>query len=112
MEMVFSVPVVWQAMMILMMSLFSRNSVCFSVCLRMRLRTPKIIKIFWGSIPPDPPTVNNCRVAMFSTSANDTAPPDEKVMYSPEKYLLAIAKYIMVIPTCPHCVQGKHLMRN
>ena len=29
-----------------------------------------------------------------------------------EKYLLGIAKCIMVIPACPHCVQGKHLMRN
>ena len=29
-----------------------------------------------------------------------------------EKYLLAIAKYIMVTPARLHCVQGKHLMRN
>ena len=29
-----------------------------------------------------------------------------------EKCLLAIARYIMVLPTRPHCVQGKHLMRN
>ena len=25
-----------------------------------------------------------------------------------EKYLLATDKYIMVIPACLHCVQGKH----
>ena len=41
MEMVSSVPVAQQAMMILMMSLFSRNSVCFSVCLRMHQNTPQ-----------------------------------------------------------------------
>ena len=29
-------------------------------------------------MPPDPPRVNNCRSAMFSTSANDIAPPDGK----------------------------------
>ena len=34
MEMVSSVPLVQQAMMIMTMSLFSRSSVCFSVCLR------------------------------------------------------------------------------
>ena len=28
-----------------------------SECTRMRLRTPEIIKISWGSMPPDPPTV-------------------------------------------------------
>ena len=44
----------------------------------MCLRTPKIINISWGSMPPDPPRVNDCRVAMFSTSANDIAPPDGK----------------------------------
>ena len=35
MEMVSSVLVAQQAMIILMMSLFSRSYVCFSVCLRM-----------------------------------------------------------------------------
>ena len=28
------------------------------------------------------------------------------------KYLQATGKYIMVIPTCLHCVQVKHLMRK
>ena len=41
MEMVSSVPVDQQAITILMMSLFSRSTVCFSVC----LRTPKMTKI-------------------------------------------------------------------
>ena len=55
MEMVSSVPVAQQTMM-MMVSLFSRSSVCFSVCLRMHHRTPKITKISWESMPPDPPT--------------------------------------------------------
>ena len=84
MEMVSSVPVAQQAVMIMMMSLFSRSSVCFSVCLRVHLNAPKINKISWGSMPPDPPTVNDCRAAMFSTSANEIAPPQMvKVMYGP-----------------------------
>ena len=29
-----------------------------------------------------------------------------------EKYMLAMYKYVMVIPTHLHCVQGKHLIRN
>ena len=58
-----------------MMSLFSRSSVDFSECTKMNLRTLKIIKISWGSIPPDLPRVNNCRTAMFSSSANDIALP-------------------------------------
>ena len=41
---VFKYNVAQQAVMILVMSLFSRSSVCFSECTRMRLRTPKIIK--------------------------------------------------------------------
>ena len=37
-----------------------------------------------GSMPPDPPRVNNSRAAMFTTSPNDIAPPQmEKVMYGP-----------------------------
>ena len=76
--MVFSVPVAQQSMMI-MMNFFSRSSVCFSLCLRMHLRTSKIPKISWGNHTPRPPTLNSCRVAMFSTSANDIAPPDRKL---------------------------------
>ena len=81
MEIVSSVPVAQQAMTIMMMSLFSRSSVCFSVCLRMHLRTPKITKISWGSMPPDSPKVNNWRVTMFFTSAKDIAPPRWKTLY-------------------------------
>ena len=56
-----------------------------SECTRMRLTTPKIIKISWGSMPPDPPGVNNCRAAMFSIVQVMTLPPRmEKVMYGPE----------------------------
>ena len=46
-----------------------------SECTRMHLRTPKATKISWGSMPPDLSRVNSCRVAMFSTSANKSAPP-------------------------------------
>ena len=35
-------------------------------------------------MPPDPPKVKVCRAAMFSTSANDIASPDGKVMYGPD----------------------------
>ena len=80
MEMVSSVPVAQQAMMMMMMSLFSRSSVCFSVCLRMHLRTPKIMKTYWWSMPPDPPRVNDCGVATFS---DDIAPPDGKSYVQP-----------------------------
>ena len=75
MEMVSSVPVAQQAMMIMMMRLFSRSSLCFSVCLGMHLRTPKSPKFLGGSMPPDPLRVNSCRVAMLSTPANEIAPP-------------------------------------
>ena len=34
-------------------------------------------------MPPDPPTVNDCRAAMFSTSANEIAPQMVNVMYGP-----------------------------
>ena len=44
---------------------------------------PQNTKFSWGSMPPDPPTVNDCKAAMFSTSANDMAPQMEKVMYGP-----------------------------
>ena len=54
-------------------------------CARMRLRTPKIIKISWGSMPLDPPRMNNCGAAMFTTSPNDipTTPPDRKSYVQP-----------------------------
>ena len=59
-----------------------------SECTRMRLRTPKIS---WRSMPSDPPRVNSCRVAMFSTTANEPHPHPhpplpqmEKVMYGPD----------------------------
>ena len=53
-------------------------------CTRMHLRTPKITKISWGSVPPDPPyRVNDCRVVMFSTSANENVPPDGKSYVRP-----------------------------
>ena len=55
MGMVSSAPVVQQAIMIVMMSLFSRGLVCFSVCFRMRLRTLKINKILWESMAPHTP---------------------------------------------------------
>ena len=40
-------------------------------------------KFLGGACPQTPPTVNGCRGAMFSTSANDIAPPDGNVMYGP-----------------------------
>ena len=82
MEMVSSAPVAQQAMMILVMSLFSRSSVCFSVYLRMHQNAPKV-KISWRSMPPDPSRVNNCRAAMFSTSASGIAPLDGKCYVRP-----------------------------
>ena len=82
MEMVSSVPVAQEAVIIVMMSfpmsLFTRRSVCFSV----RLSTPKIIKISCGNMPLDPPRINNCRVAMFSILANDIAPPPHGISYA------------------------------
>ena len=54
MEMVSSVPVAQQAMVIMIIRFFSRSSVCFSVHLRMHLRTPKFTKISWGRMPQDP----------------------------------------------------------
>ena len=54
MEMVSSVPAAQQAMMILMMSLFSQEALCAALYLRMCLRTPEIIKISWGACPQTP----------------------------------------------------------
>ena len=71
MEMASSVQVAQQAVMIMMMRLFSISSLCFSVWLRMHQNAPQNT---WGSMPPNPPRVNGCRVAMFCTSANDIAP--------------------------------------
>ena len=57
MEMVSSVPVAQQAMTFLMKSLFSRSSVCFSVC----LKAPECasehlnLSIFLGEHAPKPP---------------------------------------------------------
>ena len=62
-------------------------------------------------------TITN--VSLYCTASKGTIlqwcmtsadPPS--IMFFCKKYLLAIAKYIMVIPTRLHCVQGKHLMRN
>ena len=49
MEMVCHVPVAQQAVMIMMMSLLSRSSVCFSVCLRILQNAPQNTKISWGA---------------------------------------------------------------
>ena len=77
-------PVVQQEMMIIMISLFSRSSVCFSVCLRMHLRTPQfgilhhrspyklflqykfsfVYKIFL--VPPDSEGLQGSHVLYFS----------------------------------------------
>ena len=73
--MVSSVPVAQQAMMILMMSLFSRTSVCFSVA--MPQSAPECTS--------EHPRVNNVWAVVFTASPNDIAPPPqmEKVMYGP-----------------------------
>ena len=76
-------------MMLMMMSLFSRSS----VCLRMHLRTPKITKTSWGSVPPDPPRVNNCKAVMFSTSANEIAPPDGRSYVRPCRVVISVCVY-------------------
>ena len=47
-----------------------------SECTRMHLRTPKIS---WGTMPPDPTRLNDCRAAMFSTSANTPLPRWKKL---------------------------------
>ena len=40
---------------------------------------PQNTKISWGSMAPDPlELVNSCRVAMFSTSTNNIAPPPDE----------------------------------
>ena len=82
MEMVSSVPVARQVIMI---NKEANNELIkklcvFSICLRMHLRT---LNISWGSMPPDSPRVKDCRAAMFSTSANDIAPPDGKSYVRP-----------------------------
>ena len=65
----FQVPVAQQAML---MSLFSRSSVCFSVCLRHN--APQNTLNFLGSMPPDRPRVKACRPPMFSNSAHTFNP--------------------------------------
>ena len=74
MEMVSSVPVAQQAMMV------------------MTIRTPKITKISWGSMPPDLPILNGCRAVVFSTSGNDIVPQMEKVMYGPAFAITKVSK--------------------
>ena len=58
---------------------FSRRSVCFSVCLRMH----------------QPPTVKSCRMAVCSTSANNSPPSDKKVKYDP--VLLFITSIVAIV---------------
>ena len=50
-----------------MMILLSRSSVSFSVCLGMHQNGSKITKSSWGSMPPIPPTVNDCRAPSLIT---------------------------------------------
>ena len=52
------------------------KKLCVLLC--MPQNAPQNTTISWGSMPPDPPRVNNCREAMFTTSPNDIAapPPD------------------------------------
>ena len=70
----------------------------------MRLKTPKITKISWGSIPPDPPTVKDCMAAMFSTSANNFAPPGKAYMTVRCRNLTAAYfGRITVFETLHHC---------
>jgi len=47
---------------------------CVSECTRMHLITPKFPRIFWESMLPDRPRVNDCHVAILSPLANDIAP--------------------------------------
>ena len=49
-------------------------------CASEHLKLPKFPE---GVSPQDPSRVDNCRAAMFSTSANDIAPQMDKVMYGP-----------------------------
>ena len=80
MEVVSSVPV---AMMIMMMA-SSQEALCASLhvyaseCTRMHLRKPKKFPGRASLQTPDPPTMNDCRTAMFSTSANDIAPKQKR----------------------------------
>ena len=57
--MVFSVPVVQQQMMIMMMSLFSLMKLCMSQ--NATECASEHLKFLGGCMPPDPPTVNDCR---------------------------------------------------
>ena len=43
----------------------------------------KLLKFPGGACPQTPPTMNSCRVPMFSTSANDIAPPHGKSYVQP-----------------------------
>ena len=62
-------------------------------------------------MPPDPPRFNDFRAAMFSTSANDIAPPDRKSYVRPwsgssspreSTYVYVVSNYMwrnVVIPS-------------
>ena len=65
----------------------------------------------------DEPNANKRVCLLYSTKRAylqwcimSTDPPGIKFFH--EKYLLAMDKYIMVIPTHLHCMLGKHLMTN
>ena len=65
-----------QAMMILMMSLDLLKKLCVLLC--MPQNAPECTSehlIFLGEYAPRPPKENDCTVALFSTSANNVAPP-------------------------------------
>ena len=62
----------------------------YQMCLSSAQHSNKIF-LQWHTMSADPPAITF-------------------VDFIREKYLLAVSKYIMVIPTCPHCMQGKHLM--
>ena len=85
MEMVSSVPVAQQAMIILMMSLFSRSSACVLLC--MPQSAPECIKFSWGCMPQTSLQWMTVGRPCGSPLQLMTLPPQmEKVMYGPALY--------------------------
>ena len=68
------------------------SSLYASECTRMRLRKPKIFKIFLGEHAPHHPRVNNCRATCSLLQLMTLPPKMGKVMYGPGCVLLITAK--------------------
>ena len=80
----------------------SQEALCASLyatgCTRTYLITPKITKISWGTMPPDPLRLKSCRAAMFSTSANNFAHPSPQI----KKLSSALEKGVFIAQQHPN----------